>query len=666
MTHIGAGLTEAEFHAGAAVGTIGHIGLLETAAMVNHCLGLGVDELHQTKEPLFAERERVTAFVSVPPGRVYGFRQNVVGLRGGETVLDFRMVAVLDPRPGDGLELGDRFRINGTPSVDVTIREEISQKGDLWLGVAINTFRSCSPRLAAHHRRLALPIVATGRRIAGHQDRPMTFPGCVESSSPTWDEEVDVVVVGSGFAGLAAAVEARRAGAAVLVVEKMASPGGNSVISDGSVAAAGSALQRRHDIEDSPELMVRDMLRAGLELNHPSLARLVAESSAATLQWTIDELGVRYQDRVLQFGGHSVPRTHATPGLSGAALYRPLLQRAKGLAAEIRVGTLVEGLVRDSAGGILGARLRPGYLFPDPTSGRPTTCRAARGVVVAAGGFGNDVAFRAAQDPRLTAAVASTNHAGATAEILKELLSSGAASLHLSGIQLGPWASPDEEGSGVGPTFATYVAFLRHPRRPRDGPAVRQRDVGPANTRRGPARDRAPGHRGRGLGGRRALGAEHREVPAQGRRALVRLARESRESVRCFSGCTRAHSGHVQRARREWQRPRVREANARRRARVSTRRRSSPCACGEGALHDGRRADRQRCPGPRPRRASDRPPVRRRRVTGGVHGACRLGNGDHRLPGHGPRRRGAAGVITRQPSGSAAAVAPTSRNQVDE
>lgn len=287
----------------------------------------------------------------------------------------------------------------------------------------------------------------------------MTHPRSSAASSADPDETVDVLVLGSGFAGLAAAVEARRAGATVLVLEKMAAPGGNSVISDGSVAAAGSVLQRRHGIEDSPDLMVRDMLRAGLELNHPALVRLVAESSSETLQWTIDELGVQYQDRVLQFGGHSVPRTHATPGLSGAALFRPLLERARTLGAAIRTGHYVEGLTRDSGGGVQGARVRGGFRFADAASGQPATIHARRGVVVATGGFANDVAFRSVQDPRLTAAVASTNHAGATAEMLKELQRAGAAQVQLSWIQLGPWASPDEEGNGVGPTFATYVAF---------------------------------------------------------------------------------------------------------------------------------------------------------------------------------------------------------------
>ena len=48
-----------------------------------------------------------------------------------------------------------------------------------------------------------------------------------------WDETADVVIVGSGFAGLAAAIEAKKAGASVVVLEKMATVGGNSIINGG-------------------------------------------------------------------------------------------------------------------------------------------------------------------------------------------------------------------------------------------------------------------------------------------------------------------------------------------------------------------------------------------------------------------------------------------------
>ena len=70
-----------------------------------------------------------------------------------------------------------------------------------------------------------------------------------------WDEEYDVVVIGSGFAGLAAAYTAKKAGASVVVLEKMRTLGGNSIINGGVVAAAGSPEQEKMGVKDSPELL---------------------------------------------------------------------------------------------------------------------------------------------------------------------------------------------------------------------------------------------------------------------------------------------------------------------------------------------------------------------------------------------------------------------------
>ncbi|MES0120197.1 hypothetical protein NKK52_30145 [Mesorhizobium sp. C277A] len=143
MKHIGAGLTESEFALGAKEGAIGHIGLLETAGMVAVSMGLEVDELQQTKSAIVTLRHRRTSYIEIEPGRVCGFRQSVVGLSKGHERLRFVMVGILDPDDRDE-PLGDSVRITGSPSVDLVVKEQISQRGGLGTAaVAVNTI----PRL---------------------------------------------------------------------------------------------------------------------------------------------------------------------------------------------------------------------------------------------------------------------------------------------------------------------------------------------------------------------------------------------------------------------------------------------------------------------------------------------------------------------------------------
>ena len=66
-----------------------------------------------------------------------------------------------------------------------------------------------------------------------------------------WNRTVDVLIVGTGFAGLSAAIEAYDAGASVILLEKMSQPGGNSVISGGGANAVDPARQIPNEIEDS-------------------------------------------------------------------------------------------------------------------------------------------------------------------------------------------------------------------------------------------------------------------------------------------------------------------------------------------------------------------------------------------------------------------------------
>ena len=267
--------------------------------------------------------------------------------------------------------------------------------------------------------------------------------------SNRWDESADVIVVGTGFAGLAAAIEASAAGASVIVVDKMRVPGGNSIINGGYLAAAGTALQARKGIDDSPAKMFDDMTRAGRSLNHPALARRVCEESVAAFNWARNDLGAVFKDKPALLGGHSVARSHRTTENSGSGIIRPMLQWLQDHGVTPRQETTLQSIVLDSSGHARGLVVQP--VGGDSTA--PRRLRATGGIVLAGGGFGADVAYRSMQDPRLGDSVSHTNREGSDAGALLTAIDAGALALQLSWIQLGPWTSPDEAGMGLGYVF---------------------------------------------------------------------------------------------------------------------------------------------------------------------------------------------------------------------
>lgn len=172
-----------------------------------------------------------------------------------------------------------------------------------------------------------------------------------------WDEAVDVVIIGSGFAGLAAAYEAKKAGATVALLEKMRVAGGNSAINGGILAVPGSPLQKKLGIKDSPELMAKDMIKAGDAMNHPDKVKALCEAAVETYRWTVDELGVKYQDKnIKQEGGHTVPRSLFTINGSGSEIVNKELAALEKLGVKPRLRTLMEEIIVNDEGRVVASR----------------------------------------------------------------------------------------------------------------------------------------------------------------------------------------------------------------------------------------------------------------------------------------------------------------------
>ncbi len=113
---VGAGLSEDEFRQQVAAGVIKHHGLPESIAMVSDGLGLGVDEITETIEPVIASANVRTEFLEVAAGRAAGVHQIGRGLSGGreKIYMELQMfVGATDPR--------DTVEVRGVPDITLTV-----------------------------------------------------------------------------------------------------------------------------------------------------------------------------------------------------------------------------------------------------------------------------------------------------------------------------------------------------------------------------------------------------------------------------------------------------------------------------------------------------------------------------------------------------------------
>jgi fumarate reductase flavoprotein subunit len=172
--------------------------------------------------------------------------------------------------------------------------------------------------------------------------------------------DVDVLVIGAGACGLAAAIAAHDAGASVAIVEKRERPGGNSSLSTGSVPAANSRFQREAGLEDSPDKLVADLMGIAKETDDLALVRRMAEVSAETVEWLVDTVGARIVlITAYKHIGHSIQRLHAPVSRRGQDLVDDFLAAIEKREIPLAVGNAVEDLIVEN-GVVMGARVNAG------------------------------------------------------------------------------------------------------------------------------------------------------------------------------------------------------------------------------------------------------------------------------------------------------------------
>lgn len=196
--------------------------------------------------------------------------------------------------------------------------------------------------------------------------------------------DVDVLVIGAGACGLAAAIAAHDSGVSVAIVEKRDRPGGNSSLSTGSVPAANSRFQREAGLVDSPEKMVADLMGIAKETDDLALVKRMAEVSAETVEWLVDKVGAKIVlITAYKHIGHSIQRLHAPVSRRGQDLVNDFLAAIAKREIPLAVGNAVEDLIVEN-GVVLGAKVNAGE--------GPFEIRA-RKTILAVNGFAADRAL---------------------------------------------------------------------------------------------------------------------------------------------------------------------------------------------------------------------------------------------------------------------------------
>lgn len=239
--------------------------------------------------------------------------------------------------------------------------------------------------------------------------------------------DTDIVVIGSGGAGMSAALSARESGADVTLIEKMVYLGGNTVRAKGGLNAVGTKYQKAQGIDDSIQRFIDDTMKGGKNINDIELVSYLAQHSAETIEW-LDSMDIKLS-QVVSSGGASRPRMHAPAGGGDAGKYIIAgLQKQlepKGIKIYTETKALEILMTNGKASGVIA----------ETPNGKMTI--NAKAVIIATGGFSANEELYTKYRPELKGFI-TTGHPGGTGDGIFMAEEVGADLVDMKEIQIHP------------------------------------------------------------------------------------------------------------------------------------------------------------------------------------------------------------------------------------
>jgi flavocytochrome c len=309
----------------------------------------------------------------------------------------------------------------------------------------------------------------------------------------------DVVIVGGGGAGLAAAVSATEAGAKVILIEKSGFLGGNSIVSGGiyntayperqdywpsssevetlitdalaerpvneehralieTVRAEFEAFKRTDKtLFDSPSWHALQTWNGGDKLGTLKVIQTMTQNALSGLKW-VESMGVRYQDGVLQGTGALYQRTYQPVVPNGTLYIKAFRETLAGRSSYTQLLETAGKSLIVEGGRVVGVNA-------EAKDGHKVTLRASRGVILATGGFAGNVQLRqqyceGEKWPDLGPSLGTSNMPAVTGDGIFMARDVGANLVNMDQIQLVPLGNPMTGSTGDNITPRNVVGYV--------------------------------------------------------------------------------------------------------------------------------------------------------------------------------------------------------------